>query len=60
MQEDYADAWQRYLKLVNCGGTKTYSQLIAVAGFDSPFGDEALRKVAEAAEKWLDSHPIAE
>ena len=60
MQEDYADAWQRYLKLVNCGGTKTYSQLIAVAGFDSPFGDEALRKVAEAAEKWLDSHHIAE
>ena len=54
MQEDFSAAWQRYMKLVKCGGTKTYSGLIETAGFESPFGDSALKQVCEAAEKWLD------
>lgn len=60
MQEDFDLAWQRYMKLVKCGGTKTYSELIATAGFDSPFGEAALRQVAEAAEKWLDETEFPE
>ena len=58
MQEDYSEAWERYMKLVRCGGTKTYSGLIAEAGFESPFGSDALKSIAEAAEKWLAAHKI--
>lgn len=60
MQEDYGEAWSRYMKLVRCGGRKTYSGLLAEAGFDSPFGGNALKTVADAAEKWLDTHKICE
>ena len=60
MQEDFEGAWERYLKLVRCGGTKTYSGLIAEAGFPSPFKGETMKNIAEAAEKWLDAHPLNE
>ena len=53
MQTDFDEAWKRYIKLVNCAGTKTYSELIAEAGFSSPFSGETMKGIAEAAENWL-------
>ncbi|MGN0665531.1 MAG: M3 family oligoendopeptidase [Huintestinicola sp.] len=55
MQEDREDAFRRYMKLVRLSGRETFDGLIAAAGLDTPFGDEALKKVSEAAVKWLDS-----
>ena len=53
MQKDRNDAWERYMRFTNLGGTKTFTELVAAAGLDSPFGEEALRKVAEVANEWL-------
>ena len=55
MQTDRAEAFERYMKLVSLGGTETFDGLVAAAGLDTPFGDEALKTVAEAAVKWLDA-----
>lgn len=62
MQNDFDGAWERYMKVVREGGRKTYSGLIALAGFDSPFaeGGSALKIVADAAMKWLSEHEINE
>lgn len=53
MQQDRDGAWNRYMKLVSKAGTKTFTELVAIAGMDSPFEEAALKSVAEAAAKWL-------
>lgn len=55
MQRDRREAFDRYMTLVRQGGTKTFDGLVESAGLDTPFGDKALKTVAEAAEKWLES-----
>ena len=45
------------MKLVSLGGTETFDGLVAAAGLDTPFGDSALKTIAEAAEKWLSENP---
>ena len=58
MQKDRNNAFERYMKLVRLGGEETFDGLVAAAGLDTPFGDKALKTVAEAAQNWLDSNPI--
>jgi len=53
MQKDMNDAWSRYMNLVKLGGTRTFTELVAAAGLDTPFGDDALDTISKAAEKWL-------
>ncbi|MBQ9950137.1 MAG: M3 family oligoendopeptidase [Clostridia bacterium] len=53
MQNDRKDAWERYMRFVNLGGTRTFTELVEAAGLFTPFGDDALRNVAEVANKWL-------
>ena len=57
-QKDYNDAWQRYLKFVSLGGLCSFKELCAQAGIDDPFGEHALRRVAETANSWLDSNAV--
>ena len=49
MQADRAGAWKKYLGLVKLAGTRTFTELVASAGLDTPFGDDALRTVSAAA-----------
>ncbi len=53
MQTDPKEAFRRYMDLVSLGGTETFDGLVAAAGLDTPFGDDALRKITEAAMKFL-------
>lgn len=58
MQRDRKEAFERYMKLVSLGGEETFDGLVAAAGLDTPFGDKALKTVADAAQSWLDRNPI--
>lgn len=58
MQRDRKEAFERYMKLVSLGGRETFDGLVAAAELDTPFGDEALKIVAEAANKWLSENPL--
>ena len=52
-QQDYKDAWERYLRFVREGGKKTFVGLCETAGIDLPFNDGALDSVSAAASKYL-------
>lgn len=56
MQTSHKEAWERYMKLVKKAGTQTFTELVETAGLQSPFDENALKEVAESAEKWLDEN----
>ena len=53
-QEDYADAFDRYLKLSRQGGEKLWPDLLQEAGIPSPFTPGSLKELAEKVEKLLE------
>ncbi|MDR1735262.1 MAG: M3 family oligoendopeptidase [Oscillospiraceae bacterium] len=53
-QKDYAEAWARYMRYTDLGGSDTFTNLISRAGMPSPFGPDALTQVARTAEEWLE------
>lgn len=55
-QQDYKDAWERYMRFVSLGGLESFKGLCAAAGIADPFGSDALKGVAQAADNWLDGH----
>lgn len=55
-QLDYNDAWERYMKFVSLGGLESFTGLCKAAGIDNPFGGDALKGIAQAANDWLDRH----
>ena len=53
-RENYADAFARYLRLSKQGGEKVWTDLLAEAGFPSPFEPGALKDLAERVEAMLE------
>ena len=53
-QEDYDDAFARYLRLSKQGGEKVWTDLLAEAGFPSPFEPGALKDLATRVEALLE------
>lgn len=53
--EDKSLAWQRYLTLVSKAGTLTYPQLVASAGFQSPFENGTMKAVGEKVGEWCET-----
>ena len=58
IQKDPQAAWENYMAYTRPAGTKTFTELVAGAGLDSPFGEAALRTVAETASAWLDAYDL--
>lgn len=54
MQKDRGEAWERYMRLLSKGGTQTFNGLVETAGLSSPFEEETLKSVAQAAEAYLE------
>ena len=52
-QEDYDDAFARYLRLSRQGGEKVWTDLLEEAGFRSPFTSGALKELAGRVEELL-------
>ena len=53
IRKDSADAWQHYMAYTKQGGSRTFVDLLKNAGLTTPFDEECLRTVCEAATKWL-------
>lgn len=53
-QSDFADAWKHYMAYTVQGGSRTFTELLKHAGLDSPFDENTLKGVCEAADRWLD------
>ena len=58
MQEDRDAAWKCYLEYVKKGGTLTFAGLLENAGIETPFGEDALKKIADAANAYLENFDV--
>lgn len=59
IQDDRAKAWERYMAYTRQGGSRTFTDLLANAGLDSPFNESCLRGVCEKAKDWLEHFDLA-
>lgn len=50
MDEDYQDAWKRYLKLCRLSASDFYTGLLQSVGLDNPFEDGCIRKLTAQLE----------
>lgn len=55
---DREDAWRRYLRFVDAGGTKTFEGLVDAAGLVLPYAPGAMAEIGGKVSQWLDNHPI--
>ena len=59
IQKDLPDAWKYYMAYTSQGGSATFTDLLANAGLDSPFGEKCLIGVSEAASEYLNSFDLS-
>lgn len=52
-QQDYDATFKKYIKFLDYGGTKTFTELLQECGLLSPFEEESFRLVVDACEKIL-------
>lgn len=52
-QEDYKGAFEKYIKFLNFGGTKPFTELLSECGLLSPFEEESFKLVVASCEKIL-------
>ena len=57
--KDKKDAWQRYLALVNKGGTENYQGLVHAAGFKTPFEQGTMEEIGTKIYDFIQSHPLS-
>lgn len=53
IQKDKKDAWEHYMAYTSQGGSRVFTELLKNAGLKTPFDEECLRGVCEAAKQWL-------
>ncbi len=58
IRKDQKDAWEHYMAYTRQGGSLVFTELLANAGLISPFDEECLKTVCEAANKRLDEFSI--
>jgi M3 family oligoendopeptidase len=54
-REDREQAWNDYLSLCQQGGSKSFTELVKVAGLISPFEEGCVQSVIGEIESWLNS-----
>ena len=59
LQTDKKAAWEKYMAYTRQGGSRTFTELLANAGLDSPFDEKCLREVCQAASSWLDEFDLS-
>lgn len=53
-RENHEKAWESYLRLCKEGGSKSFLELLEVAGLDNPFVDGTVKKIADKVQEFLD------
>lgn len=55
MREDRDQAWEDYVRLCKAGGSKSFLDLVDLAGLDNPFVDGTIKRVVKPLKDWLDT-----
>ena len=53
MDEDFAGAWESYLKLCMLSASDFYTNMLKDVGLDSPFEEGAIKNIVEKLEKYV-------
>lgn len=56
--DNKTDAWKRYLAFVDCGGTKTFEELVTGAGLFLPYSDGQMKNICSRIGEWIKTHQI--
>ena len=56
--KDHDDAWKRYLRFADAGGTRTFAGLVEDAGLKVPYAPGCIREIGEAISGWIDANPL--
>ena len=59
IQDDLEDAWKHYMAYTVQGGSRTFTDLLANAGLESPFDQEFMRSVCARADQWLRDYDLS-
>ena len=59
IEEDLPRAWAHYMAYTKEGGSRTFTDLLAHAGLDTPFDEACLRGVCDKASRWLDEFDLS-
>ena len=52
-EKNWKEAFSRYLKFVKAGGTKTFVELVDLAGLELPFHDGCIKDLCEEVDRYL-------
>lgn len=52
------DAWSRYLRFVDAAGTKTFTELVDMAGLKLPYAPGSIKEIAQAVSDWRYKNPL--
>ncbi|HCC02270.1 MAG TPA: M3 family oligoendopeptidase [Ruminococcaceae bacterium] len=55
-EKDWKEAFNRYLTFVKAGGTKTYVELVELAGLELPFNEGCIQKLCKEINTYLQKH----
>ena len=58
IQEDPKAAFDTYMKYTSLGGTMVFTDLLKEAGLGNPFQEDTLKKVCQAADKYLSDYDL--
>ncbi len=58
-EKDFDNAWKTYMAYTSMGGSKTFTDLLKAAGLKTPFDEDCLKEVSEAAMKWLEAFDLS-
>ncbi len=53
--QDRTNAWNDYLNLCQAGGSRSFLDLVQLAGLKNPFEPGCLQEVAQTARQWLEA-----
>ncbi len=58
IRKDPEDAWKHYMAYTKQGGSRTFTDLLRNADLVTPFDEDCLRGVCEAATTWLENFDL--
>ena len=57
-RENYAEAWKRYMTIVDKAGTATIAELVESAGLKVPYHAGCIKEIGESISRWLEEHEL--
>ena len=58
IQKNHDNAWKHYMAYTKQGGSRTFVDLLKHADLVTPFDEECMKTICEAAKKWLDDFDL--